>query len=51
MACTLYGSYARGDQSLGSDIDVLVVLDRVSDYGAEINRTSEAIASFRFIMG
>lgn len=41
----LYGSCARGDQSLGSDIDVLVVLDRVSDYGAEINRTSEAIAS------
>jgi predicted nucleotidyltransferase len=40
----LYGSYARGDQEWDSDVDVLIVLDRVDSYGAEINRAGEAIA-------
>ncbi len=41
----LYGSYARGNQNSDSDIDVLVVLDRIGVYGAEIDRTSELISS------
>ncbi|MBN2466323.1 nucleotidyltransferase domain-containing protein [candidate division WOR-3 bacterium] len=36
----LFGSYARGDALPGSDCDVLIVLDRVPDYGKEIDRTS-----------
>ena len=41
----LYGSYARGEQEQDSDIDVLVVLDQIQAYGAEIDRTSELISS------
>lgn len=41
----LYGSYARGEQERDSDVDVLIVLDRVDSYGAEIYRTSEIISS------
>jgi uncharacterized protein len=41
----LYGSFARGDQESDSDVDVLVVLDRIEAYGAEIDRTSEMISS------
>lgn len=36
----LYGSYARGEQDRESDVDVLVVLDEIPHYGAEIDRTS-----------
>jgi predicted nucleotidyltransferase len=36
----LYGSYARGDATERSDVDVVVVLDRVDSYWAEIERTS-----------
>lgn len=36
----LFGSYARGEQEEGSDVDVLVVLDKFIDrYGAEISRS------------
>jgi uncharacterized protein len=35
----LYGSYARGDAAPGSDLDVLLVLDRVDSYWAEIDRS------------
>lgn len=34
----LFGSYARGDFSGGSDIDLLLLLDQVSDLGAERDR-------------
>ncbi len=37
----LFGSYARGEQDRESDIDVLVVLDEVGRYGAEVDRTSQ----------
>ncbi|OGT99604.1 MAG: hypothetical protein A2X80_00770 [Geobacteraceae bacterium GWB2_52_12] len=31
----LFGSYARGDYTKGSDIDLLLLLDRVVDSGVE----------------
>lgn len=39
----LFGSVARGEADSESDIDVLIVLDRVENYSAEIQRTSELI--------
>src|SRR5664279_1267073 len=47
----LYGSYARGEQTNHSDIDVLIVLDRIDSYGAEIDRTSQLIASLSLESG
>lgn len=41
----LYGSYARGEEDAESDVDLLVVLDDVPYYRAEIDRTGELIAS------
>jgi predicted nucleotidyltransferase len=35
----LYGSYARGEPDAESDVDVLVVLDHVDHYCAEIDRS------------
>jgi predicted nucleotidyltransferase len=40
----IYGAYARTEEDEESDLDVLVVLDRVDRYGAEIERTSHAVA-------
>ncbi len=37
----LYGSYARGDNQPGSDVDVMIVLASYQRYGDEIKRTSE----------
>ena len=37
----LYGSYARGDATPESDIDVAVILDEYKDVGAEIFRSGE----------
>ena len=41
----LYGSHARGTPDPESDVDVLIVLDEVASYGAEIRRTSELVSS------
>ena len=41
----LYGSYARGEEELDSDVDLLIVLDVIENYGAEIHQTSELISS------
>ncbi len=41
----LFGSHARGEADEESDIDVLIVLDRVDNYSEEIGRTSELIAN------
>lgn len=36
----LYGSRARGDQGPDSDVDILIVPDRVGSFGEELERTS-----------
>jgi predicted nucleotidyltransferase len=41
----LYGSYARGEAERESDADVLIVLDTVDSYGAEVDRTSELVSN------
>lgn len=40
----LYGSYARNEADSESDVDVLVVLDRIGRYTEEIERTGHLIA-------
>ena len=40
----LYGSYAREDADSESDIDVLVILDKVERYSNEIARTSKLVS-------
>jgi hypothetical protein len=41
----LYGSFARGEEDDGSDIDIIIVLDRIDTYGAEVERTSALISA------
>lgn len=41
VAIRLFGSYARRDATPDSDVDILLVLDKVDDYGAEVRRVSE----------
>jgi len=36
----LFGSYARDEADEESDVDVLIVLDRVENYSREVDRTS-----------
>lgn len=40
----LYGSQARGDAILGSDIDILCIMKKAFEYGDLISRTSLATA-------
>lgn len=40
----LFGSCARGEEDQESDVDVLVVLDRVVNYAREVDRSSEVVA-------
>ncbi len=40
----LFGSYARGDQDLESDVDVLIVLDSFENYCFEIARSGALAA-------
>ena len=37
----LYGSYARGNQQQDSDVDILVVLDRIEHYAGEVDRSGQ----------
>ena len=47
----LYGSYARGDQEPGSDVDVIILLDRIDHYSLEIDRTGELISDLSLKFG
>lgn len=47
----LYGSYARGEADAESDADALVVLDQISNYGNEIERTSVLVAELSLRYG
>lgn len=35
----LFGSFARGEAQVDSDLDALVILDRIDHYAAEVDRT------------
>ncbi|NQT52839.1 nucleotidyltransferase domain-containing protein [bacterium] len=47
----VFGSYARDEASRDSDLDVLIVLDRVAAYRAEIKRTSLLVAELSLASG
>jgi predicted nucleotidyltransferase len=41
----LFGSYARGEQKVGSDIDIAIILDDFSHACTEIERTGDIVSS------
>lgn len=47
----LFGSYVRNEADEGSDVDVLIVLDRVDNYTREIERTSGLVAGLALECG
>jgi predicted nucleotidyltransferase len=47
----LFGSHARREAGEESDVDVLIVLDRVENYSAEIDRTGEVISELSLRLG
>lgn len=40
----LFGSFARGEATPDSDVDVLIVLHELPDYGQEIERTGYLVS-------
>lgn len=40
----LFGSFARAETTPESDVDILVVLDEVTDYGQEIEHTGHLVS-------
>ncbi|MCP3962488.1 MAG: nucleotidyltransferase domain-containing protein [bacterium] len=40
----LFGSHARGESETDSDVDLLIVLDDVPDYVAEVRRVGKLIS-------
>jgi len=47
----LFGSRARGDHDDESDIDILIILDDVAEYAAEIERTGELVSTLSLEYG
>jgi predicted nucleotidyltransferase len=47
----LYGSEARGCARNDSDIDVLILLDRVADYGDDLRRCLDALYPLSLELG
>jgi predicted nucleotidyltransferase len=47
----LFGSYARGEADGESDVDVLIVLDRVDNYSHEIDRTGDMTSALSLRYG
>jgi predicted nucleotidyltransferase len=47
----LFGSFSRGEADDESDIDVLIVLDRIEGYGHEVNRSSQLMAELSLKCG
>lgn len=44
VSVRLFGSYARGEERADSDIDVLVLVRQIDDYGELIRRTSATVS-------
>jgi predicted nucleotidyltransferase len=40
----LYGSYARDDADTESDVDILIILEKIGNYSDEITRTSKLVS-------
>ena len=51
IAILVFGSYARGDADNESDFDVLIVLDRVDHYAAEVDRIGQIISDLSLAYG
>jgi len=47
----LYGSYARGEAEVESDLDLLVVLGDLPGYGVEVDRTGNLISELSLKYG
>ena len=47
----LYGSFARGEEDPESDVDIIIVLDRIDAYGVELDRTSALISALSLDSG
>jgi predicted nucleotidyltransferase len=47
----LYGSFARGEENDESDVDIIIVLDRIDAYGVELDRTSALISALSLDSG
>lgn len=46
-----YGSYVRGEEDEQSDLDILIVLERVDHYGVEIDRTGPLVSELSLRAG
>ena len=47
----LFGSYSRGEEESESDVDVLIVLDTLDRYAAEVEYTGELTAELSLQYG
>jgi len=47
----LFGSFSRGEDDAESDIDILIVLDRVDNYGQEVELSSHLISRLSLACG